>query len=538
MTTSQSPRQPLSATAAGGPHGAPIPAAGGPHDRAPSARVLAFPVALGVIITCFALLTQQAVLQRTFIGVGAALLLWSALLWRSARSGHRSLAVVFTPRRNHWVQACAQFTLIAYWAAHTPIIAALLPFLVAQLAFAYAVDSLLSWSRRDVYALGFGPFPVIFSINLFLVFRPEWFYWQFVLIALGFAAKELIRWQREGRPAHIFNPSSFPLAVFSLVLLLTGTTDVTFGNIIANTIFDTPHIHLAIFLVALPGEILFGVAPVTIAAAVALYAIGAGYLAATGTYLFYDAYIPPAVFIGMTLLVTDPSTSPRTLLGRLWFGVLYAVGTAILFVLLERAGAPTFYDKLLPIPLMNLMVRGIDRAARAPALAALDPARWLRALTPQRTYVVYTSVWVAIFIPLIATRAVGDAHPGEYLPFWQNACAAGSSRACQYVGTLTTVYCVRGSGWACNYLGILKRRVGAPAEPDFRRACALGYPAGCENANAGARVGSFASGPPAVRDLPIVLSGTKPTLHERDPARLYALACDQGWPGACGAGAR
>ena len=26
---------------------------------------------------------------------------------------------------------------------------------------------LLAWSRRDAYTLGFGPFPVIFSINLF-----------------------------------------------------------------------------------------------------------------------------------------------------------------------------------------------------------------------------------------------------------------------------------------------------------------------------------------------------------------------------------
>ncbi len=57
-----------------------------------------------------------------------------------------------------------------------------------------------------------GPFPVIFSINLFLWFKPDWFYFQFLMVALGFAAKELIRWDKDGRRAHIFNPSSFPLA--------------------------------------------------------------------------------------------------------------------------------------------------------------------------------------------------------------------------------------------------------------------------------------------------------------------------------------
>ena len=86
--------------------------------------------------------------------------------------------------------------------------------------FAYAFDMLLTWSRRDTYVLGFAPFPVIFSINLFLWFKPDWFYLQFLMVALGFAAKELIRWDKDGRRTHIFNPSSFPLAVFSLGLLL------------------------------------------------------------------------------------------------------------------------------------------------------------------------------------------------------------------------------------------------------------------------------------------------------------------------------
>jgi len=498
-------------------------------------RPLLLPAGMSVIVALFALLTRQAVLQAAFLGAGGVMLVWCALLWQSARRGERSLVMQFVPRKTHWVQACAQFTLILWWAAHTPLIAALLPYIGAQLAFAFAVDSLLTWSRRDTYAIGFGPFPVIFSINLFLLFKPEWFYWQFVLIAVGFAAKELIHWKRDGKSAHIFNPSSFPLAVFSLVLLLMHGTDYTFGNTIANTIFDTPHIHLAIFLVALPGEVLFGVAPVTIAAAVTTYLLGVIYLHVTGTYLYYDAYIPPAVFIGMTLLVTDPATSPRTELGRVLFGVIYAIGTAVLFVILEHYNAPTFYDKLLPIPLMNLMVRGIDRFVRVPTIAAIDPARLRKAWTPQRAYALYTAVWVACFVPMLATRAVGDSHPGQYLPFWQNACAANSTRACRYVATLTSVFCVRGSGWACNDEGILKRRIGVEAAADFRRACELGYADGCRNAQLPeTETVALVSGAPEARDWPVVLAGSKPNLAERDPVRLRELACEQGWPGACG----
>jgi hypothetical protein len=72
------------------------------------------------------------------------------------------------------------------------------PHLGSTALFAYAFDMLLGWSRRGIYTLGFGPVPVVFSINLFLWFRPDWFYFQFLLVALGFAAKDLIRWDKDG----------------------------------------------------------------------------------------------------------------------------------------------------------------------------------------------------------------------------------------------------------------------------------------------------------------------------------------------------
>ena len=62
--------------------------------------------------------------------------------------------------------------------------------IAAQILFAYGVDLLLVWSRRDRYTLGFRSFPVIFSINLFLWFKPDWFTtFQFLMVALGFAAR-------------------------------------------------------------------------------------------------------------------------------------------------------------------------------------------------------------------------------------------------------------------------------------------------------------------------------------------------------------
>ena len=107
---------------------------------------------------------------------------------------------------------------------------------------------------------------------------------------------------------------------------------------------------------------------------VTTYAFGLVYYAATGIYFFYDSYIPIAVFLGMHLLFTDPSTSPRTELGRLIFGALYGLSTIALYQLLGTMGLPTFYDKLLQVPILNLSIKLIDRLARSRPLRALDPA--------------------------------------------------------------------------------------------------------------------------------------------------------------------
>jgi hypothetical protein len=501
---------------------------------------IALPCALGIAVIAFASGTRSnPALVRTFVGAGIGLLVWSAVLFVSAGRSKRTLTLAFAPRKQHWLQACAQACVILYWGWHVPLVYTFLPFVAVQLLFAYAIDSLLSWSRRDHYVLSFGPFPVVFSINLFLWFRLDWFHWQLAMIVVGFLAKELIRWNRDGRPAHIFNPSSFPLAVASLALLSLGASGVTYGSFIANTQSDPPNIYLLIFLVSLPGQILFGVARMTLAAVVTMYAISLAYNAVTGTYLFVDAHIPLPVFLGMHLLFTDPSTAPRSELGRIFFGVQYAVLTTLCYVLLTATGAPTFYDKLLPVPIMNLMVRRIDSWMAAPWLSALDPGRLGRSLTPRRRNVIITGVWATAFLGMSAVQGVGDRHPGQYLPFWRTACESGSRRACAYTATLTNIYCLNGSGWACNEAGLARRAVGEPADAEFQRACQLGFSSGCHNAGRpAATVASLLRGPPTVEDLPIVLRGTKPRLREREPARLLMIGCAQGWGELCGAWAR
>ena len=464
-----------------------------------------------------------------FLGAAGALCLWNAALLISNRRRTLKLEVVL--KKQHYVQACVQGSLLAYWGWYWRPVYDFAPFILAQLLFAYAFDMLLSWSRRDDYALGFAPFPIVISINLFLWFKPDWVYLQFLLVALGLSAKEFIRWNRDGRRTHIFNPSSFPLAVFSVVLLLTHTSDITWGQTIATTQFYPPHMYLVLFLIALPGQFFFGVTPMTMSAVLSTYLFGRLYFAATGIYFFYDSYIPISVFLGMHLLFNDPATSPRTELARILYGCLYGLSAVALYQWLGTAGLPTFYDKLLQVPLLNLSAKALDRiAGRAHLLH----------LAPRQRNLAYMSVWALVFGALSATQAVGDNHPGQYIPFWRQACQDGRAYACPYLADLETTYCDQGSGWACNEAGLmhialarsgedLRRLDPAGAAKPLRRGCDLGFDAACRNLSTLQNgKGDFAAPPPALEDLPIVLKGSKDKVRERDPAALYALAC-RGW---------
>ena len=198
-----------------------------------------------------------------------------------------------------------------------------------------------------------------------------------MLIALGFAGKAFVRWNRDGKWVHIFNPSAFTLAIFSVVLLATGTTSLTWGQEIASTFSLGPRIYVVLFLIGLVVMYFFSITTVTAGAAVTLVGLSVLYMKVTGVPYFVDSDIPSAVFLGLHLLVTDPSTSPRTPVGRLLFGVLYGLGVFALYAILTALGMPTFYDKLLCVPLLNLAAPAIDRFVRSlgqPRI--LQPCDW------------------------------------------------------------------------------------------------------------------------------------------------------------------
>ena len=476
--------------------------------------------------------------SRTPAVLGAALLL---TLWYAALLLRRvSFAFEIALHKQHYIQACVQGSVLAYWGWYWPDVYAYLPLLIAQLFFAYVFHMLLVWSRGETYPLGFGVFPIVISINLFLWFKPEWFYLQFALVALGLLAKEFLTWERDGRRRHIFNPSSFPLAIMSVFLLALGASDITRGQEIAVTQFYPPNMYVFLFLIALPGQFLFGVTTMAMSAAVSTILFGWAYYAATGIYFFYDSYIPISVFLGMHLLFTDPATSPRSELGRILYGTLYGLSAVGLYYVLGMRGLPTFYDKLLQVPILNLSAKAIDQFAARIQIPKLAPT-----LAGRKRHLAFITTWAVVFFSLNATNVLNDNHPGPWIPFWQQACDDGRSYACPYLADLQQGLCNQGSPWACNEAGLMHIALSRSGEDSrrsdprgsalfFQRGCKLGLDTACRNAAAVAGGSNdFSATEPTLSDYPIVLRGSKGELRDTDPAALLSLACRQGWSNIC-----
>jgi hypothetical protein len=464
-----------------------------------------------------------------------ALLAWQAVLFLGRRPALRPTILLVTPRPQHYVQAMCQLAVYVYWGWYWRPVYDFAWLLVAQLVFAYAFDMLLSWWRRGSYMLGMGPFPIIFSTNLFLWFKDDWFYLQFLLVATGFLGKEFVKWQRDGKRVHIFNPSAFCLGLFSVVLIATNTSHLTWGQEIATTLSLAPNIYVVLFLIGLVVMYFFWITTVAASAAATLFGLSAIYWSLTGVPYFLDSEIPTAVFLGLHLLVTDPSTSPRTPLGRVMFGVLYGLGVFGLYAMLGAIGSPTFYDKLLCVPLLNLSVQRIDRLVRAIGPSAIIHRLGLDGPLG-RGNLAHMAVWIVFFGAMTAVGATDGMHRGDALPFWEQACQDNRRNACKRLIQLEANYCGDNAGWACNELGkhYKEGRIVASdserALTSFSRACELRFQPGCINLLDPKTV---TEARPRALDLRLLLREAGRNLIDMPEPDLYMRACDHGWTFAC-----
>jgi hypothetical protein len=400
-----------------------------------------------------------------------------AIRYRAAKDG-RSLTYEVVAKKAHYIQLLMQMCIYLYWGYYWREVYRFAPMILVQVIFAYGLEMIFCWSRRDRFPLGLASVPLVLSTNFFLWFRDDYFVLQFLMIGVAVAGKEFITWRRDERRSHVFNPSAFALCLFSIGLLVTGSTRLTRGAEIAFTLAYPPHIYLAIFLVGLVVQALFSVTLVTLSAISTLCAMNVAYTSLTGAHQFVDSNIPVLVFLGAHLLVTDPATSPKTTAGKIAFGGLYGVSVFVLRSLLAVLGLPTFYDKLLGVPALNASVRALDRfgSSVTARLQRLLSDRIYRLLFANYTHM---ALWGLLFGAMLFRgflhEAQGDRNPDAL----KAECFEKHGNACVEWVRALDVQCEYRKARACLILGNVLRE-GRIVPPDpwsaqqlFRRACEL-----------------------------------------------------------------
>lgn len=425
----------------------------------------------------------------TFAGLPVGLLIWQAILWAMVRTRGRTFDLEYVPVKSHYVQAAVQFSILLYWGWFAKDVYGQWPLILGQVVFLYILEALLTWSRGRTWRLGFGPLPIIFSTNLLLWFKPDWYVFQFLMVAVGALAKQFVTWERDGRRTHIFNPSAFGQFLFAVVLIATGTTnELTLGKQIAAT-FDTPHMLVALFIGGVIVQSLFHVTLMTLAAVAALCVLNLGYTQVTGTYFFVNTNLAAPIFLGMHLLITDPATSPKSNVGRIIFGAVYGAAYFVLFRVLVYYEVPSFWDKLLPVPFLNLCVPLIDRFARSGIVGRLN--RWWEGTLPAgKLNLLHMGLWAGLFATMWFTGYVDGPHPGNSIPFWKKALADEKTFAGHSLVMAAGAQAEGGgSGAAFNELGLIcmegtvreVKQNNARAARFFGQACELGNVHGCAN---------------------------------------------------------
>jgi hypothetical protein len=490
-------------------------------------------------------------LLQAFTAAVGVLLVFALFLYRQVVRAGRTLTWEFAPRQAHYVQFMMHSAVYLYWGWYWREVYHDVSLIAAQIVFAYALDMLVCWSRRDKWIFGFGPVPIVMSTNLFLWFKDDWFLLQFLLIATGVLGKEFIKWKREGRLAHIFNPSAFSLFVFSVALIATRNTGITWGQEIATTFQRPPHIYLEIFLLGLVVQGLFRVTLVTLSAAASLYLLNLWYTGMTGDYQFIDTNIPVAVFLGVHLLITDPATSPRRDLGKIIFGALYGAGVFVAYSILKLIGVAEFYDKLLVVPFLNLSVRMLDRLSEAAAVRFRSLASSLSRRPLQVNYA-WMGVWACLFVTMTASGFLvkGKDHPGSYPAFWANRCRQGRFGACKTWTNLLKLQCQEdNSAGSCLALakvldeGRFVPRDEAESGAMYGHACDDGLQEACLDLVAFVKKGGstvFANACDHGDGASCFLLGSLYSSGSGVPSNpemsfaLFKKSCDVGWMRACG----
>ena len=126
-------------------------------------------ILLAGAVTYAALSSERGVLIA-LVAACVCLVCWQVAVFLRARRGALALGIERNIRLPHYLQAGVQACHYLYLGLYYPAVQEHLPLIAIQIVVFYAMEMLLQWSRGRNWRAGFGPLPVVGSINLFLWF--------------------------------------------------------------------------------------------------------------------------------------------------------------------------------------------------------------------------------------------------------------------------------------------------------------------------------------------------------------------------------
>ncbi len=331
----------------------------------------------------FAVVGQPSPAPLLWTAFGA-MVAWAGLLLASQLRNRQQKRVNLRFKATHLLPALIQLVLYGYWSSQVSEVYGQLPRIAIQLVFAFALDALLGLTLRRQWDLTFGPVPIVLSTNLFVWFPPGAFHLSLAVIALAIASKWLL--QRQGR--HVFNPSAFGIAVVGAACI--AMPNVARFQDIAHLISEPRWMLALIVGLGLIAQLRVPIVLITLSSSAVLLG-----LKAVGAYhVVYPFW--PAILLALTLLATDPATVPQTSLGKLFYGLSFGLLVWATSAVLTLCGESDFFGKVLPMPLVNMLVPQFDRAGDWLAARLVRRAQWLvQALEPRWNWA-HVAIWAAL----------------------------------------------------------------------------------------------------------------------------------------------
>jgi hypothetical protein len=145
-------------------------------------------------------------------------------------------------------------------------------------------------------------------------------------------------------------------------------------------------------------QVLFATTPITLGAVIAnfslFFAVSWAMGGRAGSFP-----IDRSVFLAMTLLIPDPATTPRSVQGKFVFGLIYGASILATALALKYYQQPDYFNKILIIPVLNLLVPLFDKLPAWNISSAMS----LQWLTSRRARLAWTASYALLFIAIIGS---------------------------------------------------------------------------------------------------------------------------------------